>query len=140
MASREESPPSDVGSNVDDALDMLAVSSALAAAEYGARFYMKEALHDSALTGFQWVLELLGGNIHRMEEQLGMRKHVFERLVDTLWEVGLRHTPHITIQEQVAIFLYTVTTALPNRKIAERFQRSGDTISRFAFAIIRVEY
>jgi len=58
-----------------------------------------------------------------------MRKHAFERLVDTLWDVGLRHT-RVTVQEQVAIFLYTATTGLPNRKVAERFQRSGDTISR----------
>lgn len=117
-------------SDIDDAIAVLAASSALAAAEYSSQFYLKEALHDSPLTGFQWVLELLGGNIHRMEEQLGVRKHVFERLVDALWEAGLRHTPHVTIQEQVAIFLYAATTALPNRKIAERFQRSGDTISR----------
>ncbi|KDQ13607.1 hypothetical protein BOTBODRAFT_75421, partial [Botryobasidium botryosum FD-172 SS1] len=74
---------------------------------------MKNAMHDSAMTGLQWVSELLSGNIHRMKEQLGMRSHVFERLVVALWDVGLRHSRRgVAVQEQVAIFLYTATTGL----------------------------
>ena len=37
----------------------------------------------------------------------------------------------VTTNEQVAIFLYTVSTGLTMRKIAERFQRSMSTIHKY---------
>ncbi|KIJ23561.1 hypothetical protein M422DRAFT_146426, partial [Sphaerobolus stellatus SS14] len=60
--------------------------------------------HDSILTGTGWLKELLHGNINRMRNHFGMRKHVFRKLVSVLEEKGgLCHTRHITTSEQVAI-------------------------------------
>jgi len=79
-----------------------------------------------------WVRELLGGNPQHITDQLGMAKHVFRQLI---WKISLQtsatHTCHVGLGEQVAIFLYTMVTNLSNRKVAEHFQRSGDTISKY---------
>jgi hypothetical protein len=91
----------------------------------------KNPYHTSSLTGLGWLTELYNGNANRFKEQLGMNKHVFSRLVQDLKrKTSLHDTRWVTAEEQVAIFCYTVVTNLPNRKVAERFQRSGDTISR----------
>ena len=40
------------------------------------------------------------------------------------------HTRYMRPEEQVAIFIYTAVTNASNRKAAERFQCSGDTIPK----------
>ena len=40
------------------------------------------------------------------------------------------------LEEQVAIFLYVLVTNLSNRKVGERFQRSGDTVSRHECSLL----
>lgn len=88
--------------------------------------------HDSVLTGYMWLQELLDSpNPARLRNQLGMYKSTFLKLVSELQRnCGLGPTRHMTVVEQVGIFLYAAVTNLPNRKLAERFQRSGDTISK----------
>jgi hypothetical protein len=88
--------------------------------------------HDSILTGEKWIQELLlTPNEFRFYEQLGINKEPFLDLVKELEELYLiKQSRHMSTEEQVAIFLYSVVTNLSNRKVAERFQRSGETISR----------
>ena len=70
-------------------------------------------------------------NEFRFYEQLGINKEPFLDLVKELEELYLiKQSRHMSTEEQVAIFLYSVVTNLSNRKVAERFQRSGETISR----------
>jgi hypothetical protein len=92
----------------------------------------RQPYHNSLLSGAQWLIELATtNNQHRFHEQLGIYKEPFFKLVQELESTGLlKHTRYMSTEEQVAIFLYTVVTNLPNRKVAERFQRSGETISR----------
>ena len=107
------------------------------AATAGALFYAENMLsrqpyHTSALTGHMWVNELLHGNPRRIKVQLGMEKHVFRQLVRKLLTLtNASHTRFVDLEEQVAIFLYIIVTNLSNRKVAERFQRSGNTISKY---------
>jgi hypothetical protein len=62
---------------------------------------------------------------------MGMHKFVFRRLVRELQrKAGLCDTKHVSSEEQVAIFLRIAVTGLGNREQQERFQRSGDTISK----------
>src|SRR5882672_1244621 len=61
-----------------------------------------------------------------------MEKHVFRQLVRKLFTLtNASHTCHVDLEEQVAIFLYIIVTNLSNRKVGERFQRSGNTISKY---------
>ena len=95
------------------------------------QYYERQVQHNSKLTGQGWVKELKEGHGKRMENNLGMARHVFKKFVTMLEEKGgIRHTRHMTPSEQVAIFLFFVVTNSLNRKVAEHFQRSGDTISK----------
>lgn len=87
--------------------------------------------HNSLLSGPAWVRELLLGNSYRIRENLGLGRRAFRRLVTALEQkTGLCDSRRgIRTNEQVAIFLYTVTTGLTLCKVAERFQRSTSTIS-----------
>jgi len=107
------------------------LSAVLASAHMSEKVYNKKKYHDSQLTGRAWLDELLQGNESHIRDQSGMAKHVFRRLVKVLIKKKLlRDSIHVTIEGQVAIFLYVVVTNLSNQKVAKRFQRSGDTISR----------
>jgi hypothetical protein len=85
--------------------------------------------HTSALTGIQWVIELLEGHPERIRCELGVHKEVFEHLIKHLHSAGLHSSRKTLIEEQLAIFLYTCVTGLSFRHVAERFQRSTSTIS-----------
>jgi len=109
------------------AVIMAGYASALA---YASRFE-KVAQHTSALRGQQWVNELQGGHPERFKNEIGMGKHVFNKLLEVLEENGgLKDTRYVSAEEQLAIFLHFAHRASSNRALQERFQRSGDTISK----------
>ena len=100
-------------------------------AGYALRFD-KEAQHTSRLSGEHWVQELLDGHEDRIYNELGMHKHVFNRLLAVLGrDAGLHGTRRVSAKEQLAIFLHYVHRGLSNRALQERFQRSADTISKY---------
>ena len=113
------------------AILLVALASGLATEVYSETHYHKTIQHDSILSGCAWLKELEHGNENRIRNNLGMRKHVFKRLVAMLQEKGgIGYTRHMAPSEQVAIFLYFAVTNVSNCKVCERFQRSGDTISK----------
>jgi hypothetical protein len=73
------------------------------------------------------------GHPDHIKTELGMRLHVFKRLISDLSDLGLAPSRHISLEEQVAIFLYTSVTGLSIRHIGERFQHSNETISLYFF-------
>lgn len=105
-------------------------SAAAATAIYASTLLDRADYHTSALTGEAWVQELLHGHPERMKTELGMRVPVFKALVAALRASGQGDGRRITIEEQVAIFLYAAVTGLSIRHIGERFQRANGTISR----------
>lgn len=89
-----------------------------------------EPYHTSVLTGQGWVMELLAGHPERIRCELGMHRHVFVELIDELHKMGYSSSRFVSLEEQLAIFLYTCVTGLSVRHVGERFQRSNETISR----------
>jgi len=65
-----------------------------------------------------------------------MRKHVFLELVHELRNSGLQDSKYITLEVQTAIFLYTCVTGLKSRHVAERFQHSHTTITKYIPTIV----
>ena len=60
-----------------------------------------------------------------------MERFVFRKLLRELeWRCGLCDTKHVQAEEQLAIFLRIAHTGMGNEEMQERFQRSGDTISK----------
>lgn len=87
--------------------------------------------HTSALSGYQWTLELLSGHPNRIQCELGVNKETFLQLILELRAMGFTNARSVTLEEQLAIFLYTCVTGLTTRHVGERFQRSNDTICRY---------
>lgn len=78
------------------------------------------------------ILYLETGHPLRFCRQMGMNQLVFHKLLRDLEEkAGLRSTQHVSSEEQLAIFLCIARTGLSNTEMQERFQRSGETISKY---------
>ena len=92
--------------------------------------YVREPYHTSALSGEAWLLELLCGHPNRIRTELGVSLEVFGNLVQELRDIGYQNSRNVSLEEQLAIFLYMCVTGLTIRHVGERFQRSNDTISR----------
>jgi hypothetical protein len=56
--------------------------------------------------------------------------HVFIILLQLLRNGGINDSKHVTLEEQLAIFLYACVTGISARHLAQHFQRSNDTISK----------
>ena len=93
-------------------------------------FYVKEPYHTSILTGHGWVTELLEGHPNHICTELGVSKEVFLALISELQDQGYTNSKYVTLEEQLAIFLYASVTGLTVCHIGERFQRSNETISK----------
>ena len=81
-----------------------------------------EPYHTSILTGQGWVEELLSGHPERICCELGVHRHTFLALIGVLQELGYGHSKHVTLEEQLAIFLYMSVTGLTIRHVGEHFQ------------------
>jgi hypothetical protein len=90
-----------------------------------------EPYHTSTLSGEEWVIELIVGHPERIRCELGVRADTFQALVTELRTLGHTNSRYVSLEEQLAIFLYTCVTGLTIRHVGERFQRSNDTISRY---------
>jgi hypothetical protein len=76
------------------------------------RYYMKEPYHTLILSGYAWLQELLHGHPERICTKLGVHKEVFHALIRELQSMGHGDTRYVTLDEQLAIFLYTSVTGL----------------------------
>ena len=81
------------------------------------------------LTGQMWVIELLAGHLEHIHTELGVHKHVFYAIIDELHELGHTDSKFVTLEEQLAIFLYCSVTGLTVRHLGEQFQRANDSIT-----------
>jgi hypothetical protein len=110
---------------------MTMVATILAAAmEIISGLFDKQEYHTSALSGHGWVMELLNGHPDRIRCELGVSHHVFDLLLSNLRRMDYKDSRHVTLEEQLAIFLYTCVTGLSIRHVGERFQRANNTISK----------
>ena len=77
-------------------------------------FYSKdpEPYCTSALLGEEWLMELLTGHPECIHCELVMHAHVFRELISELCHNGCKNSRYISLEEQLAIFLYTCVTGL----------------------------
>jgi len=111
-------------------LALFTFAAGAAALAYGLPLYDKTPYHTSALSGADWVRELLNGHPERIRNELGVHKHVFYELIKALEEGGECSSRHVFLEEKLAIFLYTCVTGLSLRHVSERFQRANETTSK----------
>lgn len=100
-------------------LGMIINSVVVAILSFAGPLYDKEEYHTSALSGAEWVNELLEGHPNQIRCELGVNKHVFHFLISYLQLIGVNHSRGITLEEQLAIFLYRCVTGLSVRHTGE---------------------
>jgi len=98
------------------------ISAALATLDYSQRYYNKIPYHNSALSGAAWVCKLLRGHPKCICKKLEVHKHVFRALIVVLQDAGHTRSKFVTLEEQLAIFLYTCVTGLSLVHVCEHFQ------------------
>jgi hypothetical protein len=108
---------------------------AAAAVEFVENYYMpyiaKKPCRTSSQTGYKWVMEILQGNPNRCKQNFRMEIYVFLYLCKELKEnYHLRGTRKLTVEELVAMSLNTLGHEFGNRIVQEKFQHSGETVSR----------
>ncbi|KAL4567082.1 hypothetical protein LXL04_022654 [Taraxacum kok-saghyz] len=91
----------------------------------------KEPCMTSEQTGEAWMKEILNGHPNRCIGAFRMSASLFTKLCEYLQNnYGLTSSDRMSVKENVGIFVYTLALGLSNRDVSERFQRSGETISR----------
>jgi len=88
---------------------------------YSGSYYDKQPYHTSILTGLGWVNELLTGHPERIQCKLGVQHHVFHVLLSLLRDAGCHDSKFISLEEQLAIFLYASVTELSTQHLGEWF-------------------
>ena len=79
---------------------------ACATLAYGTPQFDRTPYHDSALTGADWVKELMEGHPEQIRCELGVHLHVFKILVAYLQVISETHSRDVFLEEQLVIFLY----------------------------------
>ena len=98
-----------------------------------------QAMRTSSLSGGEYINEVMTcRNPRRIQEVLRMKLEVFQFLCSELQNKGgLAPSGHIGVEEQVAMFLYAIAHSHTNREVQERFQHSGETVSRHFHAVLQ---
>ena len=95
-----------------------------------APLYLRIPYHTSPYTGQHWINDLLTGHPKRIQYELGVSRGTFNVLLKAMQTLGHQSSCHISIEEQLSIFLYTAVTGLSCIHVGERFQGSPTTITK----------
>lgn len=102
-----------------------------AIATYYYKYIFKKPCMTSRQKGENWVQEILNGHPVRCLNAFRMEQNLFNQLCEDLQsKYGLEASKRMSVQQKVAIFLYILARGASNRDARERFQHSGETISR----------
>ncbi|KAF2305942.1 hypothetical protein GH714_009067 [Hevea brasiliensis] len=98
---------------------------------YYLSYIHKEPCMDSFHTGLVWLQEIMRGNERRCVNLFRMDKDTLIKLcLDLECHYKLKCSKKMTILEKVGMFLYVLALGASNRQVQERFQHSGETVSR----------
>ena len=78
-----------------------------------------EPYYTSILSSKGWVLELLMGHPECIRNELREHANIFDHLILTLRSYGHTNSRFVSLEEQLAIFLYMCVTGLPVRHVGE---------------------
>jgi len=82
-------------------------------------------------TGMRWLTEVLRGHWKWSVNMFRMDSTTLLSLCNDLeMHHGLKPSRKINVIEKVTMFLFTIAVGASNKQVHERFQHSGETISR----------
>ena len=89
-------------------------------------------------TGHKWMQEILSMNENRCKIMFRMEKETFFQLSHDLENIyELKSSRRMSVIEKVGIFVFILAQGASNRHAQERFQHSGETISRVFHEVLR---
>ncbi|KAL5708437.1 hypothetical protein ACHQM5_019231 [Ranunculus cassubicifolius] len=125
-------------SNDEIEIITIAIAMATVALYYHETYAHKNKIRNSPVSGHEYIHDLVRGHPEPFHDILRMDQHIFLRLCKILEDRGLlKMTKQMSVVEQVAICLITVGHNERNRMIRDRFQHSGETISRHFNNVLR---
>ncbi|KAH9722636.1 DDE Tnp4 domain-containing protein [Citrus sinensis] len=87
-------------------------------------------------TRLQYLDSIIGNSDIQCVNQLRMDRRTFGLLCELLRSRGLKASRLLAIEEQVCMFLHTLSHHVKNRTIDSRFFRSGETVSRYFNSVL----
>lgn len=97
----------------------------------------REPCRTSTLSGHVFVHDILNGPSKINTELFQMERHVFLLLCLLFREKGfLEDSRYLCVEEQMAIFLMTISHNTRNRFLQDIFQHSGETIHRYFHVVL----
>ena len=120
---------------------IMASSTTIAIATYYYKYIYKEPCMTSLQSGQNWMTEVLNGHPIRCVNAFQMESSLFMRLCEELsLKYGLKESNRMSTIEKVGIFVYIIALGISNKDACERFQRSGETISRAFHDVLEAIY
>ncbi|KAK2646379.1 hypothetical protein Ddye_021574 [Dipteronia dyeriana] len=99
---------------------------------YYLKYIYKQPCMNSIQTDNMWMHEIIQGNENRCHRMFRMEKHVFLKLcVDLEAKYGLKGLINMNSIEILGMCLHILGHGVGNRLAQERFQHSGETMSRY---------
>lgn len=106
---------------------------------YYVKYIHKEPCYTSYMTGEKWMHEVLNSHEKRCFNMFRMTQSTFRQLLTDLeTKYGLLPSERTSTVEKLGIFLYILSVGASNRQAQERFQHSGETISRIFKEVLHV--
>ncbi|WOK93943.1 hypothetical protein Cni_G02644 [Canna indica] len=118
----------------ENALEECLVAIAVRVGNYISSRSLRQPVRTSALSGATYVQELMHSRV-RCYENLRMEPNLFRRLCDELKGFGLEDQ-RISVEEGVAMFLYTIGHNERVRVVAERYQHSTETVHHWFKSVL----
>ncbi|KAF6158663.1 hypothetical protein GIB67_040177 [Kingdonia uniflora] len=98
---------------------------------------VRQKLCTSALTGKQYVHELIQSPATNMYNMMRIDPDSFRSLVAHFRDTGLlKDSMHIDVEEKLAIFMHIIAHKMPNRAANSRFQHSAATTSKIFHEVL----
>ena len=86
-------------------------------------------------------MELLNGHWERCLNMFRMDASTLTSLcVDLETQHGFKPSSRMSVMEKVAMFLFKITIGASSREVQERFQHSGETVSRCINDVLEAVY
>jgi len=112
-------------------MNKLIICTAGAINMYYINYMHKESCMVSYNTGMRWLNEVLRGHWKRCVNMFRMNITTLLTLCNDLeTHYGLKPSRRMSLIEKVSMFLFTIAIGASNREVQERFQHSGETVSR----------
>ena len=109
----------------------LVICTAGAMTLYHETYIYKEPCMNSYNTGMRWLMEIINGHWIRCVNMFRMDSDTLKSLaleLETMY--GLKPSRRMSVIEKLGMFVYTLALGASNREVQERFQHSGETVSR----------